>query len=171
MDARPQDGHGRPGWEQPDEQADEQLLAELRAVGALADPVPLRVLEAGRASLAWRRVDAELAELLFDSAAHDERLAGVRGRSDTRLVTFAGPAAVGVELEIVEAAGGRQLIGQLVPPGPGTVEIRNPAGTVTVHADELGVFRAQGLGPGPTSLRCVAAGLDRRPIETAWTLL
>jgi hypothetical protein len=163
---RPQDGHDvRAG------QDDELLLERLAAVAARTDPVPARVREAAEACLTWRRADAELAELLFDSAADDERLAGVRGRSDARLVTFGDPAAVAVELEVVEAAGTRHLIGQLIPPRPATVEIRNPQGTVTVHADELGVFRADRLSAGPTSLRCVSGGRAGRAIETAWTLL
>ena len=50
---------------------EEQLLAELRELGRMLDPVPAQVVFAARGSLAWRRIDAELAELVL-------RLAGRR---------------------------------------------------------------------------------------------
>ena len=47
---------------------DDELLAELRAAIAEADLVTDRQREAARAAFTWRTVDAELAELLHDSA-------------------------------------------------------------------------------------------------------
>ena len=51
--------------EQPD---DDALLAALRRIPRHADPVPGPVLEAARGSFTWRTIDAELAELAYDSA-------------------------------------------------------------------------------------------------------
>lgn len=53
------------------------LMAVDDAFEASLAPVPSRLSEAARAAFAWRRVDAELAELLFDSAS--DELVGVRG--------------------------------------------------------------------------------------------
>ena len=55
----------------------EQLLGELRELGRAADPVPPAVLFAAIGSLAWRRIDADLAELTSDSLL-DDALAGLR---------------------------------------------------------------------------------------------
>ena len=69
---------------------DDRLLAELAAALDAADPVPARVLDAAKESFTWRTIDAELAELVFDSA--EQQLAGVRGIDGTRQVTFQTPA-------------------------------------------------------------------------------
>src|SRR5690606_15854931 len=65
---------------------DELLLTELRRVAALLDPMPDRLVRAGRESLTWRSVDAELAALLSDSAVDDERAALVRSTAGLRAV-------------------------------------------------------------------------------------
>ena len=46
----------------------ERLFAEV-------DPVPPLVIETAKASLGWRRLDADLAELLSDSALEEEAFA------------------------------------------------------------------------------------------------
>ena len=54
----------------------------------IIDPVPESLIRASRETLTWRRVDAELAELLSDSAVEDERLALVRGDGEPRSLSF-----------------------------------------------------------------------------------
>lgn len=46
------------------------------------EPIPERLSDAARSAFAWRRVDAELAEILFDSA--ESELVGIRGTSTER---------------------------------------------------------------------------------------
>lgn len=46
------------------------------------EPVPERLADVARSAFGWRRVDAELAELLFDSA--NEELVGIRGTASDR---------------------------------------------------------------------------------------
>src|SRR6202165_46621 len=101
---------------------EEQLLAELRQLGRKLDPVPAEVLFAARGSLAWRRVDAELADLSFDSLVDgDLELAGVRSGDDSvRLVSFDGPDLT-VEVEVAAVGDHRRLVGQLVPPQAATI--------------------------------------------------
>ena len=51
--------------------SDELLMAELGSAIEQHDPVPSTAIEAARAAFAWRTFDAEVAELLFDSARDD----------------------------------------------------------------------------------------------------
>lgn len=147
--------------------ADDAVLAELRGLGARLDPVPPEALAAARSAIAWRTMDAELAKLTADTSV-EEAMAGVRGTAAPTLLTFESPDLT-VELEVLESEGGgpRRLLGQLVPPTAGTVEVRHAAGTVRVEADEVGRFSAGDIAPGPVSLRCEARG---RVIETDWFL-
>ena len=55
---------------EPDEQ-DEALIEQLRTAFG-AEAAPASVTEAAKAALTWLRVDAELAELLSDSALDAE---------------------------------------------------------------------------------------------------
>jgi hypothetical protein len=50
---------------------DEMLMVELRGLFTDVDPVPPLVIETAKASLGWRRLDADLAELLSDSALEE----------------------------------------------------------------------------------------------------
>jgi hypothetical protein len=58
---------------------DDPLVAELRTLVARVDPVPPLVTQVAKAALGWRRLDADLAELLSDSALETEALALARG--------------------------------------------------------------------------------------------
>lgn len=141
------------------------LLAELRSLAGRVDPVPPEVLAAARSALAWRTMDAELAALVADSSV-DLELAGVRSGTAPTLLTFDAPGLT-LEVEILEVPGRRRLLGQLVPPGPGGIEVRHRGGTVKVRADEVGRFSADDVMPGPVSLRC---GAGERVVDTDWFL-
>src|SRR5688500_18840211 len=106
---------------------DTRLLSELGRIVASHDPVPSDVVAAAKASFTWRTIDAELAELAFDSLVDDDAVL-VRGDDQPRLLTFEG-ASVTVEIEIVALAGERRVVGQLVPTQPATIEITHRAGT------------------------------------------
>ena len=96
--------------------------AELRAIFGHLDPVPQLLEDAARAAFTWRTVDAELAELMRDSAeAASEEEAGVlvRGRHGPRQLSFESPQ-LGIELEVTETGPReRRLAGQLLPPEGG----------------------------------------------------
>lgn len=144
---------------------DDELLAELRTLAALHDPVPPEAIAAARSAIAWRTMDAELAELTGDLVS-DDQLAGVRSSRAPKLLTFEAPSLT-VEVEVLETATARRLLGQLVPPTAGEVEVRHGAGTTTVTVDEVGRFTADGVAPGPVSLRCTAGA---RVVQTDWFL-
>lgn len=118
------------------EHDDDMLLVELgRAVRAGAE-VPAGFIAAGKAAFTWRNVDAELATLGFDSAV-TPAMAGTRAEQATlRALTFVA-SQLTVEVEVTADA----LLGQVVPPAAGEVEVhgaKGPAGTVTI--DEIGWF-------------------------------
>ena len=121
--------------------------AELRAIFSHLDPVPPLLDEAARGAFTWRTVDAELAELMRDSAeAEEEAGALVRGAAGPRQLSFESPR-LGIELEVV-ATGPRErrLEGQLLPPASG-------------HRDDRAAGRGRAVGAG----RRARALLARRP--------
>ena len=138
------------------------------ALAARMDPVPAAVLEAARSSFTWRTIDAELAEIAFDSVV-EQPLAGVRGPvTGPRLLTFEAPGLV-VELEVTEVAERRRLVGQLVPTGSADVDVRHGDGTTTATADDMGRFAVDEVPGGPVSVRVVRPDTD--PVETDWISL
>ncbi|MGH3342612.1 MAG: hypothetical protein ACRDPK_06945 [Carbonactinosporaceae bacterium] len=145
------------------ENDDLALLAQLGAALAEADPVPPDVIESARASLAWRTVDAELAELVEDSTLTP--MQGVRGPGEARQLTFQAHELT-VAVELTQRSDGHQLLGQLAAPQPAHIEVRHPLTHATVEADDLGRFAVYRLPAGPVSLSCTVRG--RRRIVTAW---
>lgn len=146
------------------------LVEELRRVMGVVDPVPAYVLDAARGSYTWRTIDAELAELAYDSAT-DSEAALARSADARRLLTFESPG-LSVEVEVTSGAPERRLVGQLVPPQRAEIEIRHSGGTLKVTADELGRFAAEGVAPGPVSLLCrVGDATEPRTVATDWLVI
>lgn len=145
---------------------DDRLVDQLREVVEATDPPPRRLVEAAKASLAWRTVDAELAELIADSST--EPAAAVRSATEApRLLTFTAGDTV-VVLEVTREAGAHRVMGQIVAPGPATVEVRHAGGVVTVATDADGRFRAAPVAPGPISVSCRFDDAARPPVVTSW---
>jgi hypothetical protein len=149
--------------------SDDDLLGHLRRVIAELDPIPEKALLAARAALDWRTLDAELAELIADSAI-DEAALLVRGSGHVRLLAFEAPELT-IEIEAEQAADGvLRLTGQLVPPQPAEVAVLHGDALVATRADQRGRFSAQGVAPGQVSLRCRLDGGPgaARLVETEW---
>ena len=145
----------------------EPLLSELRAIASRVDPVPSSLKAAAKASFSWRTVDAELAELAFDSLVDSPPGGLVRGAQGERLLSFEA-SSLAIELEVVATGTGRHLVGQLDPPQAAEVEIRHSLGILTMEADQLGRFAAD-IGAGPIRLRCRAgASSPGAEVVTAW---
>jgi hypothetical protein len=144
---------------------DDELLALLgRALGT-ADAPPEHVLEGARSAFTWRTIDAELAELVFDSA---RELSGVRSDDANRQVTFSAP---GVEIEVmVIDNGSRRLVGQLVPPVATTIELVGSDAVYSTRSDDLGRFGFDELAPGPVRLVILDAGGEASTVQTEWML-
>jgi hypothetical protein len=145
----------------------ELLLDELRRIAAVVDPIPEALLHAGRESLTWLRVDAELAELLSDSVVDDEVLAHVRSSGSVRAVRFEADGFI-IELDILGEGAHRTLVGQLVPVGTAEIEIQTNDAPQTVEADTHGRFRAENVPEGRMRLRVTGHPAAPGPAETSW---
>ena len=149
---------------------DEALIAELRAAAAAIDPVPEAVIEAAEVAWTWRTIDAELAELTYDSWTDDRELAGVRGAATlaptSRLLSFEA-SDIALELEIVIEGDKRRLVGQIVPAQPGVVEVQHRRGAEAVEADVVGRFAVASIAPGLFRLTVRPSG-NPTEVATAW---
>jgi hypothetical protein len=150
------------------------LLDELRNLFAQDDPIPPVVTQTARAALGWRRLDADLAELLSDSSLDTEALALARGAGTAlRSVSFsAGPLTIDVEIHGEGAD--RTVLGQLSLPVQARIELHttDEAATTATESDKLGRFRLK--LPAASSIRLrVAIGDPDGPnwIETSWVPL
>ncbi len=151
---------------------DEPLVGQLRRYFAEVDPVPEVVTQAAKAAFGWRRLDAELAELLSDSALEHEgaALSYARGAgAPVRSVSFSA-GELTIELEIHVQGDERMLLGQLLPASARRIEIQtmdNPA--VQSQPDALGRFRARLTAGGPIRLRLGPADRSSAAwVETSW---
>jgi hypothetical protein len=133
----------------------------------IADPTH----EAGSDGFTWRPMDAEVAELAYDSVAGRSAAGAVRGSEGTRLLTFEAPGLT-VELQITALGSRRHMIGQLVPNRRARVMVRHQDGIATVDADGFGRFKVEDLPSGPGSLRCLLGGEQAgAPVVTDWVTL
>jgi hypothetical protein len=139
----------------------EPLLAELRRVLDLVEPIPAPSLELARAAFDWRTMDAELAELVADSAVD---AVAVRAAGQPRLVTFEhGEDAI--ELEIHLRGVGRLIIGQLDPERAADVKIEPfRSDPVVTRADDDGRFSFELAEGGPVKLKALS-------LETDWLVI
>jgi len=135
---------------------DTELEEELRRAAARFDPVPGELLQAAIEAFTWRTIDAELAELVFDSLVDQDEMSLVRGPRQRRLLSFEAGGQT-IDLEVTSTSSSRGLVGQLIPARQASVEIRVGASAIAVDVDELGRFRADVVPAGPMSLRCSAA--------------
>jgi len=150
---------------------DDELEAELRRLAADREPVPAQLVQAALDAFGWRDIDAELAELVYDSLVDADQASLVRGPADQRLVSFA-VGGMTIDVEVTSAGSGRSVMGQIAPPQRAMVDIRYPRDTVTVETDELGRFESGPLPPGPASLRLrPPPGGEGPAIVTDWISL
>jgi len=150
----------------PDGWDDERLLAELREAIRERQAVPREFLAAAKNAFALRDIDAELAQLTYDSSRDTASLASTRSETASiRALTFTS-AHLSIELEVAEDC----LLGQLVPAQSGTIETQTGTGAISVTlADEVGLFSVEPLPVGAFRLRCQTAnGTD---VLTGWVTL
>lgn len=143
--------------------ADESLLRRLGAVAEEVDPVPAPVLEAARAAIGMRRLDAELAELVHDSALE---AAGVRGGGE-RLLSFE-VGAVSVELQVTPRGPVVDLLGQLegLPTAGAAVTVETGGEPLETAVDDRGTFGVRGVAGGRIRLHIAVRG--RLTVTTSW---
>jgi hypothetical protein len=147
---------------------DERLLAALRESLRARQDVPVWFTETGRGAYAWHDIDAQLAQLTYDSS-RDRDLEGIMRSVDTRsepasirALTFTS-VRLSIELEVTTDS----LVGQIIPPRQGTVEYQARDGeTASTPIDEIGCFYIQPVPSGSFRLRCKTEdGVD---VVTNW---
>ena len=144
---------------------DEQLLVALSEAMKARAAVPAWFTETGKNAYAWHNIDAELAQLTYDSRTDADAMAGARSETATiRALTFTS-AHLSIELEVA----GDSLLGQIVPPQPGMLETHTRAGTTTSPVDEAGFFALEPIPPRPFLLRFRTA--DGGSVMTGWITL
>ena len=146
--------------------AEQEILARLRDGLAAVDSPPEDVTRFAEAALTWRTIDAELAEIEFDSA--EQETAGVRGPGVVRALSFEAEA---ISIEVEYDRESQRLIGQIAPIQPARIELRRPDGTKTTETDDLGRFAFDDVAPGPVSLVCHLIGDQATTVKTDWVLL
>ena len=150
----------------PDSWDDEQLLTALKESLRVLRAVPSEFVEAGKNAYAWHNIDAELAQLTYDSIRDSGRTPSMRSETASiRALTFTS-AHLTIELEVSEDS----LLGQLIPAGVGAIEIQTRAGAIaTTPVDELGCFPIRPIPASPFRLHCHTT--DGTAVVTGWITL
>jgi len=149
-----------------DDWDDEQLLAALGEAIRARQAVPSWFVETAKNAYAWHNIDAELAQLTYDSRTEREQYAAVRSENASiRALTFTS-AHLSIELEVNDDC----LLGQIVPPQAGTVETQTRAGAIANSpVDEIGCFAVDPVPVSPFRLRWRTA--DGTDVVTGWITL
>ena len=144
---------------------DDELLAALGEAIQAREEVPEWFIETGKNAYAWHNIDAELARLTYDSSRDRDAVAMVRSEAASiRALTFTS-AQLSIELEVT----GGSLVGQIIPPRAGTLEVHTTAGVASSPVDEIGCFAVTPIPSSPFRLRCRTE--DGTDVLTGWITL
>jgi hypothetical protein len=146
--------------------SDDELLEALRQAVAAREAVPAEFIAAARNAFAWHNIDAELAQLTYDSMRDAEPALSTRTEAASiRALTFTS-GHLTIELEV----GTESLVGQIVPAQSALITIQPVTGAQTeVRADEIGCFSIEPIPGGQFRLRCrSSAGVET---ITGWITL
>jgi hypothetical protein len=145
------------GWD------DEELLATLGEAMRARQAVPEWFVETGKNAYAWHNIDAELAQLTYDSSRNQDVVAAVRSEAASiRALAFTS-SRLSIELEVAESS----LLGQIIPPRGGTAEMQTQAGDIsTTSIDEVGCFAIEPKPGSPFQLRVRSEG--QADVVTGW---
>jgi hypothetical protein len=144
---------------------DEQLLAALGEAMRARREVPEWFVETGKNAYAWHNIDAELAQLTYDSQQDAGTAPAVRSEAASiRALTFTS-GQLSIELEVASGS----LLGQIIPPRAGTLEVHTKAGVTSWPVDEIGCFTVDPIPASPFRLRCRME--DGTDVLTGWITL
>ena len=145
---------------------DDELERRLRALATEADPPPELVVESAKAAFALRDLDAELAELVADSAVDDPAVLTRAVVSDVRMLSFECGVIV-VELDVeADPLSRRVRLSGLAVGAVGVVTLVRSDGRSTVDLADGGRFVADDVEPGPLRLELTTS--DGRRVTTSW---
>lgn len=144
---------------------DDELLEALRRAVSARGEVPDDFVAAAKDAFAWHNIDAELAQLTYDSRNAEHALATRTEAASIRALTFTS-GRLTIELEVTE----HSLVGQIVPAQPAVVIVLPRSGNeVEIEADEIGCFAVEPIPHGQFRLRCrTSAGVETL---TSWITL
>jgi hypothetical protein len=149
----------------PDVWDDEELLAALGEAVKARQAVPEWFVETGKNAYAWHNIDAELAQLTYDSDGDRGVAAAVRSEAASiRALTFTS-----ARLSIALGVASDSLLGQIIPAQPGTLEVHTTGGVTSSPVDEIGCFAVAPIPASPFRLRCRAE--DGADVLTGWITL
>jgi hypothetical protein len=145
---------------------EDDLETRLRSLAAEADSPPELLVDSGLAAFAMRDLDAELAELVADSALDEEVVLTRTVLSDVRMLSFEC-GEVTVELD-VEADPGTHLMQArgLVVGATGSITFVRTNSRSLLALDADGRFEAADLPRGP--LRLEVTTPEGRRVTTSW---
>ena len=145
---------------------DEVLLEALAQAIRNRRAVPPEWIAAAKNAFAWRNIDAELAQLTYDSTQVSAAAAATRAESASiRALTFSSPRLT-IELEVTEDS----LLGQVVPAQAAMIDVETRDGVQTSAAsDEIGCFSVHPIPAGSFRIRCRTA--DSTDVLTGWITL
>ena len=141
------------------------LWDEFVGVVRARDAVPPELLRMARESFTWRTVDAELAELVADSAQAAGAALVRSGTPRVRLLTFTA-GELRLELELLVEGAERRVVGEVVPGGRARITVEHLDGSLTEDTDEFGRFLVAGVPAGRIRVRCAPA--DGAALVTPW---
>jgi hypothetical protein len=144
---------------------DDELLEALRRAVTARDAVPADFIAAAKQAFAWHNIDAELAQLTYDSRQADQALATRTEAASIRALTFTSDRLT-IELEVAQDS----LVGQVVPAQPAVITVLPRTGSeIVITADEIGCFSVEPIPAGQFRLRCrTSAGVETM---TGWITL
>ncbi len=132
----------------PLDDADLEILAEIRDMFQAADPMPPDLPERIRFSLALRDLEIEVARLVEE----DREVLAVRGPEQSRTVTFDSDSLT-VMIRIDQNRDGTARVdGWLAPPQRREIEMKTAADTLSVPSDEQGRFAFASVPRGTAQL-------------------
>jgi hypothetical protein len=149
------------GWD------DDELMARLQQALHRRQSVPVEFMETARNAYAWHDIDAELAQLTYDSGPGRQLAAATRAEdAQIRALTFTS-ARLTIELEVAPDA----VLGQILPMQTAALEVQMRSGEEESQfsTDEIGCFAIRPVPRSPFRLRCRASGgVD---VLTGWITL
>ena len=144
---------------------EERLLSLLQRGLEQSDPSPVDVAEFAKAALSWRTIDADLAQLSYDSSEESDSVS-VRGVATSRMLAFeSGELTIDLEHDPISG----RLLGQPEPAGQMTIELHVLDKVFVTESDDLGRFSFEGIQSGPFALVVRLEG--REAVKTEWIIL
>ena len=144
---------------------EETLIEMLGRSLRQTDPTPSTVSEFAKALFTWRNIDAELAELAYDSI-HDDVHEGVRSAGATRMASFEVEEWT---IDIEHDPSNGRIVGRLSPETTFTVELQCDGALSVSGSDDRSRFEFDHVATGPISL--VFRLEDGGTLKTDWIIL